>query len=252
MRSDLFLAALACLSLAAAAGARRPHARSDSGRSLLPRSQQDDGELVGEGVEDAADWRPRGMGPGLTPWPLQARLAAEEERRRLEAPLLQCRSRFVHALRAAGPAAERKADAAVEAARDLLEDVVEGATADVPDELEDDPELAALQASLRYGQRYPASDILESRWRRLVRVSRTAPDDAVVQAGQRVRDSAVPLWRAVKQALQEDAGDEADRLGPEAGATLNKFRKCLQHRLLPRGVVDGADPRDGGRPAEAA
>lgn len=65
-------------------------ARSASGRSLLPTSEQadaDDGLLEQEEDGNTA----RGLEAGLAPWSAQSHLAVQQEYRRLGLPMLACR-----------------------------------------------------------------------------------------------------------------------------------------------------------------
>lgn len=100
------------------------------------------------------------------------------------------------------------------------------------------------QASLAAGTRFPASDILEARWRRVVRQSRTPPDAGVLEARVRVRSSARSLCRVIGRELKQglDLGGGAHAVNGRAQTTVAKLWKCLQHRLLPR--RDPQDPRD--------
>lgn len=69
-------------------------------------------------------------------------------------PLRCFRSRFIVALREAGPEAERTANAALEAGRAFLDRVVEDALADVPlTSVEMDSEIDAIQVLRLGGQR---------------------------------------------------------------------------------------------------
>ncbi|XP_034248298.1 uncharacterized protein LOC117649533 [Thrips palmi] len=243
----LVLAAVA----ATAKGARRglgqdADARSDSGRGLLPTSEQADGDLhLLDRADD--DNAVRGMEAGLAPWPAQSHLAAQQEFRRLSLPMLACRSRFIQALGEAGPQAEEAVNAALAAGRAFLDRVLEDALADIPlASMETDSEIAAIQASLAAGERYPAGDILEARWRRAVRLSRSLPDDGVLDARARVSTQARPLCRLIGRELR--AGVVERGVTGDAEATVGKLWKCLQHRLLPRRHLGSPDyPGDARR-----
>lgn len=207
--------------------------RSDSGRSMLTSDEE-------TSIPDQLEAE-RGMGPGLAPWPAQARLAAEEEFRKLNLFLMSCRSRFVEALRRAGPEAQHVANLAVTAGRDFLERELEIALAEIPSDNGDaDPEIVAIKASLDAGQRYPAGDVLEERWKRLVRMSRTQPDESVQLIRQIFQSNSGSLQLVVERVLSgEDPRVSWVRVPKEARTTVSQFASCLRHRLSPRQTSNG-------------